>query len=96
MTAPNHNEPKDLIKCPCCHGRGRVNPEAGLESSLADTLVLFTVGEQATVESLCAERPQVSANAMNNRVAKLHRIGLLRRHKVGRVYFYQRVQRERK
>lgn len=77
-----------LTNCPTCQGTGKVE----LEGALRETLARFTSKSlRLSANDLHEPSSGITKNAMNNRVEKLRRMGLLSRTRAGRVWIYSRA-----
>jgi hypothetical protein len=77
-----------LIKCGKCDGNGKV----ALDPALAETLTALISNPESTApqlrEMMFSGKPYPSVNAVNNRLEKLRKLGMIDRRKLGIAWEY--------
>lgn len=76
---------KFYVKCQHCHGKGEVplpqEYEEVLKSLCGPSIDTLTL----------AKKHRIAPNAMCNRLTRLLKLGLVWRHRVGKLYFWSRL-----
>lgn len=74
-----------MIKCSCCGGRGKVP----LDGVYFETLKMLSKERKEIHGAALARKSGCNSTAMNNRLARLEQLGLVKSRKYGRKKLYR-------